>query len=183
MGGFSTPSGGGGGFAISATVVTEQAFGQGATAGIATTASAGDHTHGTPAAPATAVVKVPISTGVINALVPATAIGMVPLGYTATAAYTEPFIQTRVPAGQFARLWVLIWANTLNDVSIITLRKNGSDTALTVTIPAGSTTTIMDDTHTVTVAQGDLVNYKIDNTAAGVGTITLQILSMEFSST
>lgn len=43
--------GGGGGPALSGTVVTETAFGQASTAGVAATASRGDHTHGTPAAP------------------------------------------------------------------------------------------------------------------------------------
>lgn len=46
--------GGGGGGTPSGTVVTEQAFGQASTAGAAVTYSRGDHTHGTPAAPAAA---------------------------------------------------------------------------------------------------------------------------------
>lgn len=45
------PGGGGGGGTPSNSVVTEQAFGQASTAGIATAYSRGDHTHGTPAAP------------------------------------------------------------------------------------------------------------------------------------
>lgn len=45
------PGGGGGGGTPSGSVVTEQAFGQASTAGVATTYSRGDHTHGTPAAP------------------------------------------------------------------------------------------------------------------------------------
>lgn len=46
-----TPGGGGGGGTPSNTVVTEQAFGQAATAGIDSDYSRGDHTHGTPPAP------------------------------------------------------------------------------------------------------------------------------------
>jgi hypothetical protein len=46
------PSGGGGG-SPSNTVVTETSFGQASTAGVAAPYSRGDHTHGTPAAPAT----------------------------------------------------------------------------------------------------------------------------------
>lgn len=44
-------AGGGGGGTPSNTVVTEQAFGQASTAGVAAAFSRGDHTHGTPAAP------------------------------------------------------------------------------------------------------------------------------------
>jgi hypothetical protein len=43
--------GGGGGGTPSGTVVSETAFGQASTAGVATTYSRGDHTHGTPAMP------------------------------------------------------------------------------------------------------------------------------------
>jgi hypothetical protein len=45
-------SGGGGGLPASATVVTETSYGQLSAAGVAATASRGDHTHGTPASPA-----------------------------------------------------------------------------------------------------------------------------------
>jgi hypothetical protein len=48
--------GGGGGGTPSNTVVTEQAFAQASTAGVATTYSRGDHTHGTPATPTKATV-------------------------------------------------------------------------------------------------------------------------------
>jgi hypothetical protein len=46
------PGGGGGGASPGNTVVTEQAFGQGSTAGAVLTYSRSDHTHGTPNAPA-----------------------------------------------------------------------------------------------------------------------------------
>jgi hypothetical protein len=45
-GGFTTPAAGGP--ALSGTVVTETAYGQASAAGVAATASRGDHTHGTP---------------------------------------------------------------------------------------------------------------------------------------
>jgi hypothetical protein len=48
--------GGGGGSTPSNTVVTETSFGQASTAGIATTHSRGDHTHGTMAAPTPASI-------------------------------------------------------------------------------------------------------------------------------
>jgi hypothetical protein len=63
--------GSGGGGTPSNTVVAEQAFGQAATAGAVLAYSRGDHTHGTPAAPATPfTTKVtdsgPITTGNIS---------------------------------------------------------------------------------------------------------------------
>lgn len=55
--------GGGGGGTASATVVSETAYGQSATAGAASAYSRGDHTHGTPAAPAAATISDSTATG------------------------------------------------------------------------------------------------------------------------
>lgn len=55
--------GGGGGGTPSNTVVTEQAYGQASNAGAAGTYSRGDHTHGTPAAPAVPAPATTVTSG------------------------------------------------------------------------------------------------------------------------
>jgi len=58
----------------------------------------------------------------------------------------------------------------------VTLRKNGADTALTFTIAAGSAAGVYSDTaNTVTFADGDTFNFKIDNAAPALA--SAQILN------
>lgn len=74
---------------------------------------------------------------------------------------TESEAQIRSPAGTAKKLRARAWGNALNGSTTITLRKNGVDTALTVTIAAGSTVWVTDDTHTVSVAEDDLLDWKV----------------------
>jgi len=62
--------------------------------------------------------------------------------------------------------------NSLNGATVVTLRKNSADTALTVTITAGSTAVFSDTTNSVSFVAGDLLNWKIDTTASSSGAIT-----------
>lgn len=69
--------------------------------------------------------------------------------------------------------------NTLSGGCVITLLKNGVATALTVTIPAGSTDVVTDTTHTVSFAAGDKRNWQIV-AAAGTGAIAnIDIAALE----
>lgn len=60
---------------------------------------------------------------------------------------------------------------------VITLRKNGSNTALTVTIPGGSVAGVYtDNTHTVSLVQGDLINYSVtDNSVLFAGAVIISV--------
>jgi uncharacterized protein with ACT and thioredoxin-like domain len=81
--------------------------------------------------------------------------------------YAEPesIVQNRFPAGTASRLRVQVYANTLaggtGPYVVVSLRKNGVDTSLSVNIPTGSTATVTDDIDTVTVAAGDLLDLHI----------------------
>jgi hypothetical protein len=59
---------------------------------------------------------------------------------------------------------------------VLTLVKNGVDTALTVTVPAGSGVgTYSDTTHTVAIASGDLLMWKIVNNATAASMLQTAI--------
>lgn len=78
---------------------------------------------------------------------------------------TESATQCPIIEGNFTELKIRVRINNMNADGVILLRKNGLDTALSVTIPAFSTgifKTVLD----VTCADDDLVNLKIDFTDA-----------------
>lgn len=67
-----------------------------------------------------------------------------------------------------------------NGSLVITLRVNGADTALTVTVPAGSAanTVVVDTTHSVDAVAGNLISWEITNnspdaTSAGLCQIAM----------
>jgi hypothetical protein len=64
----------------------------------------------------------------------------------------------------------------------VTLRKNGADTALAVSIPSGSAAGhYIDGSNAVRVARGDLINAKVV-TGAGSGTLQLQTIALYIES-
>jgi len=81
--------------------------------------------------------------------------------------------QTQIPmvfAGVIDKLYIRTYsAQNAGGSLVFTLRVNGVDTALTVTVPAGtaSLTSVADTTNAVTVAAGDLVSMKVVNNYAG----------------
>lgn len=59
---------------------------------------------------------------------------------------------------------------------VFTLRVNGASTALTLTIPAGSSTgTYSDAIHTVSLTAGDLIDWQVVNNATSTGVTILSI--------
>lgn len=74
-------------------------------------------------------------------------------------------------AGTFSRLGIRVYAND-RGASTLELRKNGSTTAMTVTIPAGQTGWFENTTDSVHFAAGDLINTRL---LAGSGGTTLRI--------
>ncbi|MDZ4247366.1 MAG: hypothetical protein U1D67_09645 [Dehalococcoidia bacterium] len=69
-------------------------------------------------------------------------------------------------------------ANTRSTDLVITIRKNGADTALTVTITPGSTAVFLDTAHRVAVARGDLINF-VAVGSGGTGAVTGFTFSVE----
>ena len=79
-------------------------------------------------------------------------------------------------AMKFARMFVRVTANTLNSSCDVVLRKNGSDSSLIVTIPAGTTGDFTNNSASVDFSVGDLYNYNIRTTSSTSGSITITIV-------
>jgi hypothetical protein len=82
-------------------------------------------------------------------------------------------------AGTFRNLYVTISANTRGTDTVLFVQKNGVDTALTVTITGGVTTTKVDTSNSFDVADGDLIGVRI-GTSTGGGTITIRSVTAQF---
>lgn len=68
--------------------------------------------------------------------------------------------------------------NTVASTSSFTFRKNGADTALTISIPASTTGAFEDTTHSVSISNGDDINYKL--AAGGSGSMVGRYTSIRF---
>ncbi|UTC29890.1 hypothetical protein BAJUN_02840 [Bajunvirus bajun] len=76
-------------------------------------------------------------------------------------------------AGVISRLQVDIPVNTSTSTYRIEMYKNGLATGLFVQVAPGATGVFTDDTHTVTVAAGDNIEYRRNALASGTGTIQI----------
>lgn len=83
-------------------------------------------------------------------------------------------------AGTLKRLRVNVDSNTLNGAATWTVRINGENTAVTISIGAGSTGVKTDDVNMVAVAIDDLVNY-VCVTGGSSGTIGIRGYSIELA--
>jgi hypothetical protein len=114
--------------------------------------------------------------------------GQLGTGYTPLASGTAGLRNTGTEAnttvdtiaGTFSYLTVSIGGNSRNGTQDIWLRKNGADTALTVQVPASTTGDFSDTSNTVTVADGDDVNYRLLR-GGTTGTITADLTSVGFT--
>jgi hypothetical protein len=114
----------------------------------------------------------------------ATTAGATQYWFLATAAISSPQL-TEAPrqilyrsSGILSKLYVRVSANTTSANSSVTVRKNGVDTSLTVTITAGTAEVKEDTTNTVTVAAGDKLSYK--TVSGGTGTMSMAVMSCVF---
>jgi len=82
---------------------------------------------------------------------------------------TEANTQTLARAGTIKNLRINVVANTFNAALVIKLRKNGVDTALTVSIPANTIGTFSDTTHAIAFAVTDLMGWSVFTTATSGG--------------
>lgn len=97
----------------------------------------------------------------------------------------ETTYQVPVPlAGTFKNFYVRTTSTQSGTGSlVITMRKNGVDTTIIVTVAAGASAgTVSDTTHSFTVAAGDLITMSIVNNAT-VSAANLSGYSIEFDPT
>lgn len=93
--------------------------------------------------------------------------GCTSLGWL-SADFGESMAQQPWSAAGTLSLFSLRVPTALGSSSVWTLRKNGADTAITVTLGAAATTAT-DVTHTVSVVVGDLLNWKYVGPSLGIG--------------
>lgn len=92
---------------------------------------------------------------------------------------TETFRQYRMPrAATIRKLWLYVSSNTINGNSVVTIRKNGVATSITVTIGVGLTGEFSDLVHSVDFAEGDKLSFEL-TIGGDAGGITLQQWSLE----
>lgn len=95
-------------------------------------------------------------------------------GTTTTEAHAQCRIGT---AGTVKNLCVHVGSNNISNNSTVTLRKGAADTALTVSITASTTGFFEDTSNSVSVADGDLLNYSIV-TGVGSGSQSINLNGM-----
>lgn len=95
---------------------------------------------------------------------------------------TESPTQYRIrQSAIFSRLRVRINSNTRNGTTTMTLRVNGADTALSISVPALGTGEYEDTTNSISVLPGDLVDlYCVRGGAAGA--LTMDVLQLMVTS-
>lgn len=81
-------------------------------------------------------------------------------------------------AGTLSKLYIGVSANAYTGTATLTLRKNGVDTGMTVSISAGVTGFLQDTSNTVTVADGDYLTLSIVGGTAN--TMTFGTVGMVF---
>lgn len=92
---------------------------------------------------------------------------------TASRINEAPTLRTIYDDITVADLTVTSSANSLTTASsVITIRKNGVDTALSVTIPPGTTGEFTDSSNSVSFTSGDTISGKMAIDAGGAGTMT-----------
>jgi hypothetical protein len=100
----------------------------------------------------------------------------------------QPFSQAKgssegmpVPfSGKAKKLKVRVHANSLDASTIVIVRKNETDTSLTVTIPSGSTGLFENNTVEVEYAEGDRIDFVIDATSSTSGEMDIAGISVCF---
>lgn len=81
-------------------------------------------------------------------------------------------------AGTLSKLYIAVSANSYTGAATLTLRKNGVDTGLTVSITAATTGYFQDTTNSVTVADGDYLTLSLVGGTAN--TMTFGTVGMVF---
>lgn len=80
--------------------------------------------------------------------------------------------QYMMKGGTLSRLFAKVTANTKAATTTINSRINGSNGAMSLSVPASTTGFYQDTSNTDTIATGDYINYSIANANSGTVTIT-----------
>ena len=73
--------------------------------------------------------------------------------------------------GTLGQVHASILTNSYNAATVITIHKNGVDTAITMTVPTGVAETYSDTTNTVDFAAGDSLTIEFDSSASASGVV------------
>jgi hypothetical protein len=114
-----------------------------------------------------------------NGLTLTAATRFVPIYGSGTPSTTEADFATKSPSATTAvNLQVNLSADPgAGQTLVVTLRKGGADQTLTCTVTGGSGTVCQDLTHSVSIAQNDLIDWKVVTTGTFVSTPSLTILA------
>lgn len=94
--------------------------------------------------------------------------------FTDSLSAETPFFE----AGKITNLFSSIWTNGSTGAIVVTLVKNGIDTAMTLTIPAGGTGRYFDNVNEVSVSAGDILYIRADK--SGTGNIQFGIVGAHY---
>jgi hypothetical protein len=86
---------------------------------------------------------------------------------TANGSDTESDVYVPLMAGTLKNFRVYVRNNTASNTNTITVRKNGVDTALVISITAGATGLKQDTTHSVAFTDGDLFTLSYSSATGG----------------
>lgn len=105
-----------------------------------------------------------------------------PIPVGASSALTQAQAQTRMPMPINVRnVQFFVSANTRSDSTVAIMQRNGVDTGVSVTIPAGSTGWFS-STSSIAMGEGDLLNWRV-TTGAGTGSISVQKAYFDYTDT
>lgn len=100
---------------------------------------------------------------------------------TASATTTEATWQTVWRgAGQLSFFQLVIKLNSRPSATEFTVRINGADTPLTISVPGGATGLFEDTANAVAIADGDLVTVRATTGTGGSGSITAGLVAVTF---
>src|SRR6185437_5961148 len=86
---------------------------------------------------------------------------IVPDGYTQEYTTEAPAQFPYFSSGTISQAWAYLIANSLVTKSVITLRVNGADTPISITISSNTTGAFEDKLHFVTLNYGDKIDWKV----------------------
>jgi len=103
------------------------------------------------------------------------------LGYRGPSSGNEAYTQVRLygHSHTLRNLRVYVSANTTLADSTVTLRANGADTSLSVTVPAGQTGEFENTSVVAELSAGSRVCYKVFAGAGGTGIITVETVQVD----
>lgn len=103
------------------------------------------------------------------------------LGFGVQGRFSGTGVRTQRLPGTYSNLWTRITANTNTSAGTVVSKKNGSPGNMTVTIPANTSGTFEDTTHTDTIVAGDTYDGTV-NMGSG-GTCTQKLMNALFDAT